>query len=272
MEEMLYKREKKLISFLEQKKDIIHYIFIRGNKQAVDRIEDIIRNEIRQFHVPTDEILDIITRYSMYGEYRYNHYFNNRVQEYEVNIKDNNINDILLEEENFIETEIRNKILDNSAFSDYDGLATIREISNIIMHKNGIYYESEIEKFVQKAISVSLDRVKQEMNDKISMEMKSLYREIKESNKDIINIIKNNKEIGNVEIADANKKTSDDIDFMNIFAATEKLEKVNKETIQKPSEEINLENAHVDYMEKLNVNDNKDKEDWLPDAREIFKY
>ncbi len=222
MEEMLYEREKKLISFLEQKKDIIHYIFIRGNKQAVDRIEDIIRNEIRQFHVPTDEILDIITRYSMYGEYRYNHYFNNRVQEYEVNIKDNNINDILLEEENFIETEIRNKILDNSAFSDYDGLATIREI--------------------------------------------------KESNKDIINIIKNNKEIGNVEIADANKKTSDDIDFMNIFAATEKLEKVNKETIQKPSEEINLENAHVDYMEKLNVNDNKDKEDWLPDAREIFKY
>ena len=145
-------------------------------------------------------MLDIITRYSSYGEYRYNNFFDQKIQEYEANMKVKNINDILIEEA-FIEKEINGKILENSCFSDYDGLATIKEITNVILHKNGIYYESEIERFLQRAISFSLDKAKQKMNDQLKLELNNIYKPIKEDTKEVFNNNKQTKvEHSNLEI------------------------------------------------------------------------
>ena len=69
------------------------------------------------------------------------------------------------------------------------------------MHKNGIYYESEIERFLQRAISFSLDKAKQKMNDQLTLELNNIYKPIKEDTKEVFNNNKQTKvEHSNLEI------------------------------------------------------------------------
>ena len=51
MEAIIEERRTKLLSFLEQKKDIIHYVFLKGNVEAVNYIEDIINRETRKINM-----------------------------------------------------------------------------------------------------------------------------------------------------------------------------------------------------------------------------